>query len=238
VGVAAHGARDKKTLILDAAVELFLDDGFDRTSMDAVAERAGVSKTTVYAHYGDKVGLFRAVVDRGATTMNVDLDKVLQNAGTSPEERLAQLLVALLGGTTAPSMIAYLRIIVSESRRRPELAQILLGGSRVPYVVGIVASMLVDDATRNGYTLADPVTHASLFVRMAAASLQLDAIVDVNFRPTPDFLANHATWVTGLFLRGLRPRFTADGEPAAVAPPTVTPPAGYSYPWLRGADQG
>lgn len=57
--------RSKRGSILDAAVELFLELGFDQTSMDAVAARAGVSKTTVYAHFGDKLELFRAVIARG-----------------------------------------------------------------------------------------------------------------------------------------------------------------------------
>ena len=39
--------RGKRESVLDAAVELFLSGGFDRTSMDAVAAHAGVSKTTV-----------------------------------------------------------------------------------------------------------------------------------------------------------------------------------------------
>ncbi|MEU5041833.1 TetR/AcrR family transcriptional regulator [Streptomyces griseorubiginosus] len=231
--IATNGTRDKKTLILDAAVELFLEDGFDRTSMDAVAERAGVSKTTVYAHYGDKVGLFRAVVDRGGSTLNVDLENMLHGAGNSPEERLAQALVALLRGTTAPPMIAYLRILVAETTRRPELARILLGSSAVPYAVEVVASILADDATLHGYTLADPTAHASLFMRMGAACMQLDAITDARFHPSPDLLENHATWVTKLFLRGLRPRPTDnEGEPAA-----MEPPVGYSYPWMPGAEQ-
>jgi TetR/AcrR family transcriptional repressor of mexJK operon len=58
---ATHGKRES---VLDAAVELFLSEGFDRTSMDAVAAHAGVSKTTVYAHFADKVELFRAVTER------------------------------------------------------------------------------------------------------------------------------------------------------------------------------
>lgn len=57
------GSLQKRAAILDAARELFVADGFDRTSVDAVAARAGVSKRTVYDYFGDKQGLLRAVVD-------------------------------------------------------------------------------------------------------------------------------------------------------------------------------
>ncbi|MGW7268986.1 TetR/AcrR family transcriptional regulator [Streptomyces sp. NPDC054864] len=58
-----EGSTQKRTAILTAARELFLADGFDRTSVDAVAARAGVSKRTVYDYFGDKQTLLRTVVD-------------------------------------------------------------------------------------------------------------------------------------------------------------------------------
>ena len=53
---------EKRAAILAAAVELFTRQGFARTSMDAVATAAGVSKLTVYSHFGDKDNLFREVM--------------------------------------------------------------------------------------------------------------------------------------------------------------------------------
>src|SRR4051794_41978963 len=54
--------RDQR--LIEVATRLFLDRGFDATSLDAVAEAARVSKPTVYARYGDKRGLFTAVFRR------------------------------------------------------------------------------------------------------------------------------------------------------------------------------
>ncbi|HEX7339981.1 MAG TPA: TetR/AcrR family transcriptional regulator [Rhodanobacteraceae bacterium] len=53
---------EKRAAILAAAVDLFTRQGFDGTSMDAVASAAGVSKLTVYSHFGDKDRLFREVL--------------------------------------------------------------------------------------------------------------------------------------------------------------------------------
>lgn len=58
-----EGSTPKRAAILSAARELFLADGFDRSSVDAVAARAEVSKRTVYDYFGDKRTLLRAVVD-------------------------------------------------------------------------------------------------------------------------------------------------------------------------------
>lgn len=50
--------------ILDSAKALFLESGFERTSMDAVAARAKTSKRSLYAHFPTKDALFLAVIDR------------------------------------------------------------------------------------------------------------------------------------------------------------------------------
>ena len=54
----------KLEAILDAAYALFLERGVAATTMDAVAERACVSKMTVYANFQDKPALLSAVFDR------------------------------------------------------------------------------------------------------------------------------------------------------------------------------
>lgn len=60
------GSSDKRAKIIAAARDLFLSDGFDRSSVDAVAAKAGVSKRTVYDYYGDKLNLLLAVVEESS----------------------------------------------------------------------------------------------------------------------------------------------------------------------------
>ncbi|RUL61397.1 TetR family transcriptional regulator [Dyella dinghuensis] len=63
----AHGPgrpkdMEKRAAILEAAKALFIRNAFAGTSMDAIAAEAGVSKLTVYSHFGDKDNLFREVI--------------------------------------------------------------------------------------------------------------------------------------------------------------------------------
>ncbi|MGE0214646.1 TetR/AcrR family transcriptional regulator [Mycolicibacterium sp.] len=71
VGEAGRRRRSekKRNAILDAAQELFVADGYELTSVDAIAARADVSKRTVYDHFGDKEGIHAAVVDRVASRL-------------------------------------------------------------------------------------------------------------------------------------------------------------------------
>lgn len=91
-----EGSAQKRAAILTAARELFLADGFDRSSVDAVAARAEVSKRTVYDYFGDKRTLLRAVVDSVGdalvTTVRRTLDETLTDRTEAAE--LEDALVA------------------------------------------------------------------------------------------------------------------------------------------------
>ncbi len=53
----------KREAILNGAIDVFISDGYELASMDKIAETAGVSKRTVYNHFGSKENLFQAVVE-------------------------------------------------------------------------------------------------------------------------------------------------------------------------------
>lgn len=59
----------KQVAVLDAAQALFLADGYDGTTVDAIAARAQVSKRTVYDHFGDKETVFLRVLQRVTDTL-------------------------------------------------------------------------------------------------------------------------------------------------------------------------
>ena len=63
------GWQRRHDAIAGAALVLFARDGYERTSVDAIAAEAGVSKRTVYSHYGDKENLFLLVLRETYDTM-------------------------------------------------------------------------------------------------------------------------------------------------------------------------
>ncbi|GGY08535.1 TetR family transcriptional regulator [Streptomyces minutiscleroticus] len=81
-----EGSTRKRAAILAAARELFLTDGFDRSSVDAVAARAEVSKRTVYDYFGDKQTLLRAVVDDIGQSLVTTIRRTLDDTLTGLTE--------------------------------------------------------------------------------------------------------------------------------------------------------
>ena len=96
---AAHlGPERRRPLVLDAAYELFLERGYDRTSMDDVADAAGVSKPVVYACFASKDELFNAMLDREEARILGETQAALETSGGAgdPEGTLVRGFTAFL----------------------------------------------------------------------------------------------------------------------------------------------
>lgn len=72
--------------ILEAAMQLFLDAGFEKTTMTQVAEAAGVSRATVFWHFSDKKSLFREAFNRLVDPFRRSLERDLGDV--APTQRL------------------------------------------------------------------------------------------------------------------------------------------------------
>ena len=85
---------DRRRLILDRAVELFAEHGYDQLSMAAFARAAGISKPLLYHYFPSKQALFQAALEQG---VEEHLARVAPPPGGSPGEQLTSSLDAYLG---------------------------------------------------------------------------------------------------------------------------------------------
>ena len=84
----------RRVQLLDVGRVLFAERGYDGTSVEEVAARAGVSKPVVYEHFGGKEGLYQLVVDREVQSLLTSFTAAL--VGSRPRELLEQATLALL----------------------------------------------------------------------------------------------------------------------------------------------
>ena len=111
--------QQRKAKILSAATRLFLSEGYGETSIDAIVEKSGGSKATLYSYYPTKADLFRAVVDSIVTTQEgpelKSLENVRETLVTFAEQRLAIVF--------SRNHRALMRLIISERDRFPDIAR-------------------------------------------------------------------------------------------------------------------
>ena len=103
--------KERREQLLDVGRALFAEKGFDGTSIEEIASRAGVSKPIVYEHFGGKEGLYAVVIDREMQRL-LDVFTGALTAG-SPRALLEQAALALL--TYIEQETDGFRVLVRES---------------------------------------------------------------------------------------------------------------------------
>lgn len=129
-GPEARGYPAKRQAIMDAAAEVFLREGYPRASVDVIAAAAGVSKQTVYNHFGDKESLLvtvaLAIQDQVLERQQALLDAAFPDLDRlrDPDRLRAELvdLTAAWVGLIMSDRISALRFLVfSEAEHHPDL---------------------------------------------------------------------------------------------------------------------
>ena len=189
-------------LILDAATELFLTQGFGATSIEAVARRVRISKRTFYHRFSDKPALFAAVVHRIIKRLR-PAPGIPLIEGTDLQTVLERLATLILRAALSPQAIALHRLIVAESARFPELAEVLARESATEEAIALIAGALEREAKAGRLKLDDSVFAAQQFLQMVVALPQRRAM-RLGARMSKRELAEWPRKVVNLFLNGCR----------------------------------
>ena len=114
----------KRRSVIEVATRLFLDQGYQGTSMDEIAAAAEVSKQTVYKQFHDKNQLFSDIVV-GITERASAIARALRDrfdAVTELEPDLVSIAIAYASGVLHPDVIRLRRLVISEAVHFPDLA--------------------------------------------------------------------------------------------------------------------
>src|ERR1700686_3159638 len=183
----------RRAQILDAAVEVFLENGYGGATIDLGVERAGASKATVYSFFGGKDGLFAAIVEERA-------EHILSAFG-DPEvihsdvrHALAHIAQRYMEVAMAPDAVGIYRLIIAEGTRFPELARTFyqLGPERT---YARLAGMLLVWRKRGLIRLDDPQRAAVQFFDSIGGDLHRRAMAGIlpkNLRAAIQRSIDHA----------------------------------------------
>ena len=192
---------DNSTLIIDAARDLFLERGFAATSMDTVAQAAGVSKATVYAQFGSKAQLFAAMVEREGEQQTLALNSLPDGATTEVLQHFGRVAAELL---LSHHVVAMQRIVTSEATRTPGIGDLFfINGPE--HLIDTLAAFLDRAMRRGDLRAASPRLAAAQFLAIIVADLQFRALVGVGGRSTARQRNQVAASGVDVFLRGYAP---------------------------------
>ena len=199
----------KRAAILRAAQSMFLEHGFEGVSMDQIAARAGVSKLTVYSHFGDKNTLFAATV-ADYCERQVPLELFTPAPGTPLRPRLLGIARALHALMVSPEAVAGFRLMCTPAPLDPALSNMFwrAGPGRLQMEF---AALLTRRRAAGELEIDDPACAAAQFFALLRGELHPRLILGCDDVAGFDVEA-HLEASVDLFLRACRP--AAAGQPS------------------------
>lgn len=194
-------SEQKKQQVLVAAIDLFCRQGFPHTSMDEVAKQAGVSKQTVYSHYGSKDDLFVAAIESKCVGHNLNAD--LLSDPSQPEATLTEFALQFGEMIVSPEAITVFKACVAQSESHPEVSRLFFEAGP-QYMLAMLTKYLVSVEALGRYRFPQPHHCAVRLCLMLFGELKLRLELGLE---TKSLLGEREQYIRGcaeMFLKAYR----------------------------------
>lgn len=191
-------AEQRRTQLLDVAIELFADHGFHSTSMEDIADAAGVTKPVLYQHFPSKRALYRELIDEVDAALTHQLVLATATAATG-RERVQEGFAAYFR-FVADHRAAFRLLFGSSVRNDPEFT--VVAEATIDRLADLIADLIaIDAAPEHRRTLAHAV------VGMAEATSR--RVANDEGEDDPERLARWLAELAWFGLRGVRSELPA-----------------------------
>ena len=197
----------KRQAILDAAKNLFISNGYDGSSMDAIAAEAGVSKLTVYSHFTDKETLFCAAVKSKCEEQLPEL--FFELAANAPIENvlltIGRSFNALINSRESVELH---RLMVTQATQNPKLSQLFYeaGPQRL---LNEMARLLSRAELTGKLRIDDPHCAADQFFSLVKGGANFCLLIGCGEPLQGAAAEQHVQNTVTMFLRAYRPNQAA-----------------------------
>ena len=196
----------RRQAILDAAYDLFLEKGYDATTLSDIVGRSGGSLATVYDLFENKPGLLKAMVQEQCGAVSSGMDRAFC-AEQPVEKTLREIAEHLLDQILQPRAVALFRVVVAQCATQPELGKLLYeAGPAVGKAKVAQYLQMQGDAGR--IEVSDPQAAAQMFFQMVIGHhhhLLLMCAIDT---PSRKARAAHLDFAIESFLKVVSPART------------------------------
>lgn len=196
--------RSARQSVIEAAVEIFVERGFEGTSIDLIAQRAKVSKPTIYSHFSGKEELFVEILGEACESLAGPMVGPEAESGEL-EAVLQSITRAYAAAVLTPRVIALHRLFVAEAERFPQLARRYYeaGPARAhrSFAAFLEARMRKGDIAEG-----DPLQLAQIFASMVINPFRSRLLFATQKELDPADVERHCVACVRVFLEGCRTR--------------------------------
>ena len=149
--------------ILEAALDLFSQNGFAATRLEDVAKRAGLSKAAIYLYFEDKSALLKGIIEAFVTS-NIAQVQAVAASHQGPTAPLLREILLLLGNRIQTTRLPdLLKIVISEARAHPEVGRLYIENV-LSKALPLLASLIARGIASGEFRVVDPDLTAKCFV--------------------------------------------------------------------------
>lgn len=189
----------KNAAILKAAVLLFPKHGFEKTTMDDIANHAGVTKQTVYSHFKSKDQLFIQMIDT-LCQRGVSQAPVTKGRKKSFENLLFDVGANLLTLITSPEGMAVTRLVIAEAGRFPKIGKLYYeSGSK--RIIQLLGEFLTQQNALGNCAIPNTESAAAYFFALLKGQYFLRMTLGVPPIPSQKEKHAHVKEVVAIFLK-------------------------------------
>jgi TetR/AcrR family transcriptional repressor of mexJK operon len=186
--------------LLNVALDIFLEKGFEQTTIEEIATKVGMSKRTVYARYADKGALFKAAVKQAIERYTVPREALEKIASGDLEETLVAIARLRITNVRTPVATKLQRILTTQSYRFPELFNAAFEEGAGP-TIGFISDLFVRYSAEGKINVTEPHRAATAFLSLVVGG---PARIIVSGNKLDDSaIEKHVRFAVGIFLRGI-----------------------------------
>jgi len=134
--------QEKRRAVVQAAMQLFLEQGYERTSLQQVANQANVSTATLFKRFPTKSALFEAMVE---DFWSVETPSEAPTPAHSLEAGLNEIGLEYVRRMRRPEIQAIYRVIIAESQRFPDLGLMITDKVKRPFLDRLKAYLCAEE---------------------------------------------------------------------------------------------
>lgn len=194
----SQSSRAQRLLI--CAESLFLKHGYNGTSLQMLIEKAGGSRRNIYAEFGNKQGLFIAVLQQKTSEINL----ILSATGdiNEPRASLIKVCFTFLNKLLEPDMVTLFKLILNTIQDIPDIGDMMFQHVLVEGPKGLAnyLQQLNDIGTIN---IDDPQHACHLLLGMVKGHIHTLALLDPNYEPSEQQISLQVEKAVDVFLNGV-----------------------------------
>jgi AcrR family transcriptional regulator len=192
----------RRAAMLEAATAVFLQRGYEGATLAEIIARSGGSRATLYALFGDKAGLFAAII---AALRERIVAPVSARIEGSAEAALLAVGTGFMRVMMAPESLGLYRVVIAEGARFPDLAEAVFSAGPKAAADGL--SRYLAEKVRSGeLMLTDSGVSARHFLEMVKGDLHFRALLGLAPAPSAEEIEACVALAVKTFVDGARPR--------------------------------